>query len=286
MKILIADDDKALVHMLMSKLSTRGYEVIVAYDAVQAWVSIMRFVPSAVVLDVSMPGGTGIEVLRKLKRFPKTNAISTVVISGSVGGEFAQTAKALGADDVLVKPFTAEELAARLERITGWRSSESPVQPDTPAFGVLVADDDAATRRALEALLLKWGYGVVAVSGGQQAWEVLQRADAPQLAILDWVMPDLEGIELCRILRAQTSEQYTYVLLLTGRSEKVDLIEGMSAGADDYIVKPFDPGELKVRVAAGRRVLGLQQDLLAARSRMKPALYTATGNTAAAKAGA
>jgi len=81
-KILIADDDKALVHMLSGKLGERGFEVFAAYDAIQAWMAVMRYVPDAVVLDVSMPGGTGIDVLRKLKQFPKTSAIPSVVISG------------------------------------------------------------------------------------------------------------------------------------------------------------------------------------------------------------
>jgi CheY-like chemotaxis protein len=97
MKILIADDDKALVHMLASKLSERGFEIFAAYDAIQAWMAVMRYVPDAVVLDVSMPGGTGIEVLRKLKQFPKTSAIPSVIISGLTETSLAEKARALGA---------------------------------------------------------------------------------------------------------------------------------------------------------------------------------------------
>lgn len=282
MKILIADDDKALVHMLSGKLGERGFEVFAAYDAIQAWMAVMRYVPDAVVLDVSMPGGTGIDVLRKLKQFPKTSAIPSVVISGLSDHSLGDKAKALGADDFLVKPFSPEQLLQSLERVTGVKAPPPKVAPATnqpPAFRILLADDDAATRRALEVLLSKWGYAVTAVSGGQQAWQILQSDNAPQLAIIDWMMPDIEGIEICRMLRERASEKYTYILLLTAKSEKLELVQGMNAGADDYIVKPFDPEELKVRLAAGRRIVGLQEDLLATRSRLKAALDSATRGT-------
>jgi DNA-binding response OmpR family regulator len=281
-KILIADDDKALVHMLASKFSERGFEIFAAYDAIQAWMAVMRYVPDAVVLDVSMPGGTGIEVLRKLKQFPKTSAIPSVVISGVTDHLLAEKAKALGADEFLAKPFSPEQLLQSLERVTGVEAPPPKAQAthQPSGFRILVADDDAATRRALEALLSKWGYAVTSVGGGQQAWQILQSESAPQLAIIDWMMPDIEGIEICRMLRERASERYTYILLLTSKSEKVELVEGMNAGADDYIVKPFDPAELKVRLAAGRRIVGLQEDLLAMRARMKAALDSATRGVA------
>ncbi len=279
MKILIADDDKMLVHTLASKLSERGFEIFAAYDAVQAWMAVMRYVPDAVVLDVSIPGGTGIEVLRKLKQFPKTSAIPTVVVGAAAEHLLAEKAKLLGADDFLAKPFSSEQLLQSLERVTGQAApppKAAPAKGQSMAFRILVADDDAITRRTLEALLAKWGYAVTTVSGGQQAWQILQSESAPQLAIIDWMMPDIEGIEICRMLREKASERYTYILLLTAKSEKVELVQGMNAGADDYIVKPFDPEELKVRLAAGRRIVGLQEDLLAMRGRMKAALESAT----------
>jgi DNA-binding response OmpR family regulator len=279
MKILIADDDKTLVQTLASKLSERGFEIFAAYDAIQAWMAVMRYVPDAVVLDVSIPAGTGIEVLRKLKQFPKTSAIPSVIIGGVAEHSLAEKAKTLGADAFLTKPFSSEQLLQILERITGQQApppKASPAKDQPTAFRILVADDDAVTRRTLEVLLTKWGYAVTAVSGGQQAWQILQSDSAPQLAIIDWMMPDIEGIEICRMLREKASERYTYVLLLTSKSEKVELVRGMNAGADDYIVKPFDPEELKVRLAAGRRIVGLQEDLLAMRGRMKAALDSAT----------
>ena len=130
---------------------------------------------------------------------------------------------------------------------------------------VLIAEDDPISRHLLERLLVQWSYDVVATTDGVEAWYLLQQPDAPRLAILDWMMPDMDGIEICREVRRQIIEPYTYLLLLTAKTQKQDLIEGMQAGADDYITKPFDPDELRVRLRAGRRILELQEHLIAAR---------------------
>ena len=134
---------------------------------------------------------------------------------------------------------------------------------------ILIADDNAVSRRILEASLKKWEYAVVSVADGKEAWEVLQHDDAPRLAILDWEMPELTGPEVCSMVRRQKREAYTYVLLLTSKNEKKDLIEGMNAGADDYIAKPFDQQELRVRLRAGQRIIDLQDDLLVAREALR-----------------
>src|SRR5579884_4462679 len=112
---------------------------------------------------------------------------------------------------------------------------------------VLVADDDPVPRRLLQASLEKAGYEVTAVGDGDAAWRILQEPGAPNLAILDWQMPRLDGLEVCRRVRARKGAAYTYLLLLTSRDSKEDVVEGMDAGADDYITKPFDAHELKVR---------------------------------------
>jgi two-component system cell cycle response regulator len=126
---------------------------------------------------------------------------------------------------------------------------------------ILVADDDAVSRRLLEVTLKKWGYDVVVAEDGDKAWEVLQREDAPQLAILDWVMPGMDGPEICREVRALGDQRYIYLLLLTAKSEKEDLVKGMEAGADDFLSKPFDAQELRARLRAGIRILELQETL-------------------------
>jgi diguanylate cyclase (GGDEF)-like protein len=130
------------------------------------------------------------------------------------------------------------------------------------AMPILIADDSAVSRRLLEVVLGKWGYAVTTVDNGSQAWDVLQRHDAPRIAILDWMMPGYSGPEVCSLVRQQAKDYYTYILLLTSRNEREDLIAGMEAGADDYLVKPFDNNELKVRLGPGRRIVELQSELL------------------------
>lgn len=131
---------------------------------------------------------------------------------------------------------------------------------------ILIADDSSVSRHLLESIVKKWGYQVITTADGNQAWDVLRQADAPRMAILDWMMPGLTGPEVCRLVRQKGIEPYTYILLLTSRTQKEDVIEGMTAGADDYVVKPFDQQELNVRLRAGRRIIDLQDELLKAQA--------------------
>ena len=134
---------------------------------------------------------------------------------------------------------------------------------------ILIADDSIVSRHLLEATLRKWGYEVVVACDGLEALELMQRENAPSLAILDWMMPGMTGLEVCDRIRQRAREPYTYILLLTSKSQKEDLIEGMDAGADDYITKPFDQHELQVRLRAGRRLVDLQAELLSAREALR-----------------
>jgi phosphoserine phosphatase RsbU/P len=126
---------------------------------------------------------------------------------------------------------------------------------------VLVAEDDATSARGLQGLVRSWGYDVVPVADGPAALAVLGAEDAPKLALLDWVMPGLQGPEVCRTVRAWRSPDSPYLILLTSRNSQTDIIAGLDAGADDYLVKPFDPGELRARVHAGARIVELQRGL-------------------------
>jgi|GraSoiStandDraft_58_1057296.scaffolds.fasta_scaffold109769_2 two-component system cell cycle response regulator len=136
---------------------------------------------------------------------------------------------------------------------------------------ILIADDSIVSRHLLDATLRKWGYEVVMACDGNEAWSRLQAPDAPKLAILDWVMPGMTGPEVCRRMREHSRDQasYTYILLLTSKSMKEDLIEGMESGADDYVTKPFDQHELKVRLRAGTRIVELQRELVTAREELR-----------------
>ncbi len=134
---------------------------------------------------------------------------------------------------------------------------------------ILIADDSIVSRHLLEATVRSWGYEVIAACDGLEALEVLQQQDAPALAILDWMMPGLTGPEVCARIRQRAREPYTYILLLTSKSLKEDLIEGMESGADDYVTKPFDRHELQVRLRAGKRLVDMQAELLAAREALR-----------------
>ncbi|HZZ28953.1 MAG TPA: diguanylate cyclase [Pirellulales bacterium] len=134
---------------------------------------------------------------------------------------------------------------------------------------VLVADDEAVSRKLLESTLRRWGYEVVVACDGLEAFRILQEVDAPKLAILDWLMPGLDGVQICREIRQLRSEPYTYILLLTGKNTKYDVIEGLDAGADDYVIKPYDARELQVRLRTGKRILYLQEQLIAARETLR-----------------
>lgn len=126
---------------------------------------------------------------------------------------------------------------------------------------VLIAEDDAISRRVLEATLTKFGYEVVVAVDGTEACALLERADAPRLAILDWMMPGIDGVELCRRLRMIPSATPPYLILLTAKSAKEDVVIGLDAGANDYLTKPFDRAELRARVQVGAQVLELRSKL-------------------------
>jgi sigma-B regulation protein RsbU (phosphoserine phosphatase) len=126
---------------------------------------------------------------------------------------------------------------------------------------VLIAEDDVTSRMMLKAILTKWGYEVVETSDGDEAWQVLQREDAPRLAILDWVMPGISGDELCRKVRQRSPLRPIYIILLTVRRDMADVIAGLEAGANDYVRKPFDREELRARVRVGERVVRLEATL-------------------------
>ena len=134
---------------------------------------------------------------------------------------------------------------------------------------VLIADDSATSRAMLRTALQHWGYEVVLAEHGARALEILTEADAPPMAILDWVMPHLTGPEVCRKVRENRREPYTYILLLTSKNTKGETVEGLEAGADDYIVKPFDQHELQVRLRAGKRIIDLQIELMEAREELR-----------------
>jgi DNA-binding response OmpR family regulator len=126
---------------------------------------------------------------------------------------------------------------------------------------ILVAEDDPITRRLLEASLNRWGYEVVTANDGTQAWALLQMPAPPQILLLDWCMPEVDGLTVCRQARQRPALRSSYIMILTSKDAKDDIVRGLQAGADDYVTKPFHTDELRARVDVGRRVVQLQQEL-------------------------
>src|ERR1700730_6382860 len=140
---------------------------------------------------------------------------------------------------------------------------------------ILVADDDTISRTLLVRTLERAGYEVTAVENGKLAAQHLCSQDGPRLALLDWVMPELDGPEVCREVRQKREQPYVHMVLLTSKESKQDVVAGLESGADDYLIKPFDPAELKARLRTGLRILQLEARLVDARENMR---FKATNN--------
>jgi diguanylate cyclase (GGDEF)-like protein len=134
---------------------------------------------------------------------------------------------------------------------------------------ILLADDDPVDRAILTRWFERWGYEVTAVGDGEEALAALESDPTIRICVLDWVMPKRDGVEVCRFIRSRQQDFYVYTILLTGKTQKEDVVRGIEAGADDYIVKPCNPLELEVRLRAGRRVVDLQQDLILSREALR-----------------
>ena len=138
-----------------------------------------------------------------------------------------------------------------------------------PKKRVLIAEDDPVSCHLLKSFLVKWDYDVAVVTDGMAALKILEGDDTPRLAVLDWMMPGMEGVQICQRIRERKDRPYVYVLLLSARSEKRDLLRGLELGADDYLTKPFDSEELRARLLVGERILNLQDDLIWAREELR-----------------
>jgi diguanylate cyclase (GGDEF)-like protein len=145
---------------------------------------------------------------------------------------------------------------------------------------ILVVEGSPVYRQLLTSHLQEWGFPFTITKNGSEAWTLLQRPDCPKLVLLNWVLPDIDGVELCRRIRlAGSGNSYSYIILLTGKDGKKDMLEAMQAGADDYVVKPFDQLELKARLLVGKRIVDLQEELVSARDSIRYAGLLNRGET-------
>jgi diguanylate cyclase (GGDEF)-like protein len=135
---------------------------------------------------------------------------------------------------------------------------------------ILLAEDSRVYQHLISSHLRQWGFEVELAQSGTEAWEILRRPDTPTLALLDWVLPGMDGIELCRSIRKrEADDRYIYTVLLTGKNEKKDLVRALEAGADDYLAKPFDAEELRTRLLAGKRILDLHKELVSVQESLR-----------------
>jgi diguanylate cyclase (GGDEF)-like protein len=134
---------------------------------------------------------------------------------------------------------------------------------------ILIADDEPMSRKLLEKTLMRAGYEVISVENGKVAREALAHSEGPRLALLDWEMPELDGPSVCREVRKKSDGSYVYMILLTSKESKRDIVAGLESGADDYLTKPFDAEELKARLRTGLRILDLEDRLVEAREEMR-----------------
>lgn len=131
--------------------------------------------------------------------------------------------------------------------------------PDT--IRILIAEDHHVSRHLLERNLQNWGFEVITAEDGEAAAEILESPGAPSLAVLDWMMPKMDGVEVCQRVRGHAGRPYIYLIMLTAKSQKEEIAAGLEAGADDYVIKPFDPDELRARLKVGQRVVELERAL-------------------------
>jgi sigma-B regulation protein RsbU (phosphoserine phosphatase) len=129
------------------------------------------------------------------------------------------------------------------------------------AMRVLVAEDSFASLSRLAYLISEWGFEVVTAGNGTEAWQAFQEVEPPPLGVLDWMMPGLDGLEVCRRVRDDNRLRSTYLVLLTARVDQEDIVAGLEGGADDYLTKPVNPSELRARLQTGQRIVSLQQNL-------------------------
>lgn len=143
----------------------------------------------------------------------------------------------------------------------------------SPPLHILIAEDDFTSRKMLASMLEKDGHIVEETVDGAEAWEIMQKGtNSPKVIILDWLMPQMDGLEVCRRIRTINTDEPPYIIMLTIKDDKTDIISGLNAGADDYLTKPFDPGELRARIAVGRRIIEMQEKMLCNIQKLNQAL--------------
>ncbi len=241
-KILIVDDDKQIVSLLASRLKAQKYEIVVAYDGVQAVAKAFSEKPDLILLDMKMPGGDGLQVIENLKSSADTALIPIIVVTAFPSQEMRQKSKEMGALDLIAKPFEAQDMLSRIKEALGEESPGSAASPNG-AKTILLVDDEPQIVGLLKSRLEKSGYRVIVANDGQEALDKTSQGN-PDLIILDIMLPKIDGYQVCKTLRSDERYRDIPVIMLTGRTLARDIKTGMELGAVSYVQKPFEPDVL------------------------------------------
>jgi diguanylate cyclase (GGDEF)-like protein len=277
--ILVVEDNEVVRMGLGLVLRQQGYTVSLAANGQQALDCLAGGLkPDLILLDMLTPFLDGWHLLEQRKR-DTTLAGAPVIILTGIGIASAEWAASLGADGYLHKPFEVEALLREVRRCCRKGDPSDPAASDplpashrpqdSSTMKLLIAEDQVSLGLMLQEQVRPWGYEATVVTDGQAALDTLLGADAPRLALLDWMMPGPDGIEVCRRVRREAAERYPYLVLLTGQGGHQQRIDGLEAGADDFLVKPVDATELKARLTAGKRIISLQEQLLASQRQLR-----------------
>lgn len=258
LKILIADDSFTYRMTIQELLEDNDYEVVIAEDGLSAVKIIQNETPDLAILDIVMPGMDGVEVCQFIKDNPQTQHIPVILLTSKDASTDKIQGLDAGADDYLTKPFNEEELLAKLNSLLRFRSMQSDMSYAVRKKSVvMVADDSLTVRMQLGELLEETGYKSLLVEDGQEALETVNRY-LPDLVILDVVMPRMDGIEACRRIKNNPATQQIPVIIITSKNNIEDKIQGLNAGADDYLFKPYNPQEFSAKINAIFRMKKIQ----------------------------
>lgn len=282
MKVLVVDDDQIILTIQEANLIKWGYEPILTDNAEEAWKILQQTdAPQLLILDWKLPKMNGIELCKLIKA--RENVFCYIImLTGRDSSDDVTIALEGGADDYIVKPVDSAELKARLlagKRILTKFKKLFQQQPTEPlqervienlsvqdnfsSMKVLIAEDDPVSREVLKENLTRWGFGIIEAKDGKEAIEAFHAHKGSLLGIIDWMMPKFSGLEVCRKIKGEADEGQSYLILLTAKTQKDNIVEGLESGADDYLSKPFHSAELRARINVGIRILAVNRHLKA-----------------------
>jgi CheY-like chemotaxis protein len=256
LKVLLVEDDRNVLAEVQAMLQAAGHEVVAARDMGQALSILTEHKPHVILIDMELPHMSGLTLARRLKQLPFAADIPVIALT-AYPNLFAQGA---GMETqyaaCLAKPLDPRTLVQQLVSVVA-RDHEKH-----PAVTILIADDMAANRQLLRSMLEPEGYTTIEVSDGLAALKVLQTTTTPILGLIDWEMPGLVGTEVCRQARRRVDGPPMFLILVTARDSRRDIVTGLQTGANDYVTKPFVVAELLARLKIGLQMVELQQSLL------------------------